>query len=543
MTTLFNYDPYYDDFDEDKNFMRVLFRPGYAVQARELTQLQTILANQIEKFGNHIFKSGSPIVGGKISLDDRANYIVLDSQYDGVDIVLDDFVDKTIVSYSSTKSVRARIIAVDDSVTSSPVIVLKYLSGDVFDEEDELQIYGQNTFAKLKATNAVGRSYVASIQDGVYYFKGNFVKIEPQFLVLETYYRQGHNSTTNLINPSYKIGIQFEETVTDYIDDTSLLDPAQGSFNYQAPGADRYTINTVLSKRTLDSSDSSSFFEVLRLVNGVKTKEIDYPIYSEIEKTLARRTYDESGNYTVDPFVISLEEGDSSNGKFNVVLDPGKAYVGGYEFETIGTTTIELDRARDTSSIEDYDIVTNYESSVVLDNIVGSLNIETFPSLDIHCVPGSSVSSSSAAAYNSTKIGSLNASMMKYNDATDTANGRTHSFTVNVFNVTNTPITGTLPAGSSSTTIKLPAAWSGTQSVNAYANMYFQITDGAGLEVNPILVVSSNTSTMNLQSALPFTPGANTIRLTSDFKTTQSLVGNTGTYIYFKGDKIGRAHV
>ena len=48
MTTLFNYDPYYDDFDEDKNFMRVLFRPGYSVQARELTQLQTILANQIE---------------------------------------------------------------------------------------------------------------------------------------------------------------------------------------------------------------------------------------------------------------------------------------------------------------------------------------------------------------------------------------------------------------------------------------------------------------------------------------------------------------
>ena len=80
MTTLFNYDPYFDDFDEDKNFMRVLFRPGYAVQARELTQAQTILANQIEKFGNHIFKSGSPIVGGKISLDDRAYYIRLNTQ-------------------------------------------------------------------------------------------------------------------------------------------------------------------------------------------------------------------------------------------------------------------------------------------------------------------------------------------------------------------------------------------------------------------------------------------------------------------------------
>lgn len=103
MTTLFNYDPFYDDFNEDNNFMRVLFRPGYAVQARELTQLQTILANQIEKFGNHIFKSGSPIVGGKISLDDKANYIILDSQYNNQDIVPNDFRDKTIISYNGTK--------------------------------------------------------------------------------------------------------------------------------------------------------------------------------------------------------------------------------------------------------------------------------------------------------------------------------------------------------------------------------------------------------------------------------------------------------
>ena len=536
MTANFNYDPYYDDFNEDKNFMRILFKPGYAVQGRELTQLQTIIANQMERFGNHIFKNGSPIVGGKVSLDDRANYIILESQYGGSDIVPEDFEDKTIVAYNSSKSTRARVIAVDTSVAASPVLVIKYLSGDVFSESDELQIYGQNTFAKLRSSNAVGRSYVASIQDGVYYFKGSFVKVEPQFLVLETFYRQGYNSTTNLVNPSYKIGIQFDETITDSIDDTSLLDPAQGSFNYQAPGADRYTINTVLSKRTLDSADTSSFFEVLRIVNGVKTKEIDYPIYSEIEKTLARRTYDESGNYTVDPFVISMEEGDSANGMFNIVLDPGKAYVGGYEFTTTGPTTIELERARETSSVQDYDIVTNYESSVVLDHIVGSLSIGDFPSLDIHCVPGASVSSATSPAYNSTKIGSLNASMMRYNDSTNTANGRTHSFTVNVFNINTTPITGTLPVGSTSTTIKLPANWSGTQSANAYANMYFQITNGAGLEVTPIRVVSSNTSSLILESALPFTPGANTIRLTSDFKTCKSLVGNTGSYVYFTGD-------
>ena len=51
-----NVAPYYDDFAENKNFHRILFRPGYAVQARELTQLQSILQNQIERFGSHVFQ-------------------------------------------------------------------------------------------------------------------------------------------------------------------------------------------------------------------------------------------------------------------------------------------------------------------------------------------------------------------------------------------------------------------------------------------------------------------------------------------------------
>ena len=62
MAINFNVTPYYDDFDATKNFHRVLFRPGYAIQARELTQLQTILQNQVTQFGNHVFKDGSQVI-------------------------------------------------------------------------------------------------------------------------------------------------------------------------------------------------------------------------------------------------------------------------------------------------------------------------------------------------------------------------------------------------------------------------------------------------------------------------------------------------
>ena len=535
MTTLFNYDPYYDDFDEDKNFMRVLFRPGYAVQARELTQLQTILSNQIEKFGNHIFKSGSPVTGGKISIDRKANYIVLQTQYAGIDVDPNEFLNKTIVSFGNSKFVRAKVIAID-TTTTNPILIIKYLSGDRFAQGESLRVFGQNIFATLNTTNAVGGSIVASIQDGIYYFKGQFVKVVPQFLVLETFYRIGENTSTINIKPSYKIGIEFDENIIDEIDDTSLLDPAQGAFNYQAPGAERFQIATALAKRTLDSPDTSTFFEIIRLVDDVKTKEIDYPIYSEIEKTLARRTYDESGNYTVDPFVISLDEGDSANGNFSVVLDPGKAYVGGYEFQTISPTTIQIPRARQTSSVTDYDISTNYESSLVIEGVRGTMDITSYPLLDMHCVPLQNVSTASAAAYNSTKVGTLNASMMRYNDSTNSNLGTTHSFKVNVFNANTAPMTGTIPAsGSTTQRIILPTTLS-PNVANAYANMYFQITNGLGASLSPIRIVSSNATTINLASALSFVPASNTIQIQSDVRTTKSVIANTGSFISFAGN-------
>jgi len=536
MTATFNYDPYYDDFDEDKNFMRVLFRPGYSVQARELTQLQTILSNQIEKFGNHIFKSGSPIVGGKVSLDTKANYVVLSAQYNNLDVDATQFLNKTVVSYNSSKIIRAKVIAIDTS-TANPILILKYLSGERFSESDEIRVYGQEIYAQLRSTLAVGGSYIAKLQEGIYYFKGQFVKVVPQYLILEIFYRVGYNTSTINLNPSYKIGIEFTETIVDEVDDTSLLDPAQGAFNYQAPGAERFAIQTSLAKRTLDSADISTFFEIVRLVNGVKTKEIDYPIYSEIEKTLARRTHDESGNYTVDPFVISLEEGDTANGKFSVILDPGKAYVSGYEFETIAPTIISVDRARDVSNVSSFDLPTNYESSLVLANVRGTLDITSFPSLDIHSVPFTNISLSTTATYNSTKIGTIYANMIRYNDAYNSDIGNTHTFTVNTFGANTVPITGTLSGpDSSSTSIVIPTAFNNALPSNAYANMYFQITNGAGSSLSPILITTSNATHITLSTALTFKPDSNTFTIQSDIKNAESLAISDGTYIQFAGN-------
>lgn len=77
-----NVNPYYDDYDDSKNFQKVLFKPSVAVQARELTQLQTILEQQIKRHGDHIFREGSIVEGMESSLDldagfVKVNYIII----------------------------------------------------------------------------------------------------------------------------------------------------------------------------------------------------------------------------------------------------------------------------------------------------------------------------------------------------------------------------------------------------------------------------------------------------------------------------------
>ena len=83
--TNLNVNPYYDDFDRDNNFYKVLFKPGYPVQARELTGLQSILQNQVESFGTHMFKEGSMVIPGGITCDNEFT-IKVNETHLGLDI-------------------------------------------------------------------------------------------------------------------------------------------------------------------------------------------------------------------------------------------------------------------------------------------------------------------------------------------------------------------------------------------------------------------------------------------------------------------------
>ncbi len=398
----FNVEPFYDDFEasngaKDENYMRILFRPGYAVQARELTQIQSILQNQLKNFGDHIFKDGSPVFGGQITLDTNANYLKLQTAYNGVDVDIADF-DNTVISNTlGNVRIRARVIATDETQTQ-PTLMVRYLRGNQFPNGNVIQT-NTGSFAQLVADGAIGKGSVASIAEGVFYVDGYFVKVSPQTIVLDPY----GNS------PTYKIGLEIDDNIIDESADANLLDPAQNSFNYQAPGAWRYQYNLNLAKRELDSVDDSRFFELLRVENGVVTKQVVYPIYSEIENTLARRTFDESGDYTVKPFGVSLAANSACNDTFIVNVEPGKAYVKGFEYEIFGTQKLELNKARTSNTSTDYDLSVEYGNYLYANNVLGSanglINIAKLDVIELHCVPRANINVTNSVTYTATFMG------------------------------------------------------------------------------------------------------------------------------------------
>ena len=105
----FNTEPYNDDFDEDKKFYRILYRPSFAVQARELTQMQTILQNQISKQGDHLFKEGAMVIPGQLSIDTKVGYIKLEDSYNNIlaSTVLPSLLGKIVTSSSG---IQAQVI-------------------------------------------------------------------------------------------------------------------------------------------------------------------------------------------------------------------------------------------------------------------------------------------------------------------------------------------------------------------------------------------------------------------------------------------------
>ena len=376
--TNLNISPYYDDFNDDNNFYRVLFKPGRPVQARELTTLQSILQNQVKSFGSHVFKEGSMVLPGGINYDDSYYSIKLESEHLGlpISLYLDNLKGKKLKGQNSGIEILVNDCKVPDSLDiTDTTIFIKYLTGNTNNEIANLEdgeplitlediTYGNTTIstgesvATLISTNASAVGSAVKMNEGVYFVRGTFVSVPTSTVILDPY------SNT----PSYRVGLNILESIISAKDDPSLYDNAKGFSNFAAPGADRLKITATLSKKSLTDTNDVSFVELIKVREGELKKLQDFSVYNELEKYLAARTFEESGNYSLDNFEVkvsdSLDTGLSNGGIFKsnqiteqgntpsddlgcLEISSGKAYVRGFRISQPGTTIIDFEKPRD----------------------------------------------------------------------------------------------------------------------------------------------------------------------------------------------------
>ena len=403
MTTNFNVSPYYDDFAESKNFHRVLFRPSFAVQGRELTQLQTILQNQIERFGEHVFKDGAMVIPGQVNLNIDFEYVKLASHTTSTAASISGTtltgatsgVVATVTTTSESSSTAAATLYVTYTKTGTNNTSKRFtegetLSGTTAEGTAFTAVVGTSGTSLPTDSNATGKASAVKVEEGVYFINGFFVKNSEETLILDAY------SNT----PTFRVGFTTTESFVTPEGDTSLNDNAQGTSNVNAPGAHRFKIALTLAKKSLTATDDENFVEILRVNNGEVERIVKRTDYNILEETLARRTFEESGDYVIKPFDIDVREhkdtgsnrgifsADSSglhNGltatqseaRLAIGLSPGKAYVKGFEVDTTSQKFLTIEKARDVDTVNNSTTRLNIGSSIDVTNIHGQPDLGT----------------------------------------------------------------------------------------------------------------------------------------------------------------------
>ena len=379
LDTNFNQDPYYDDFDENKNFHRVLFKPAVAVQARELTQLQTILQNQIERFGNNILKEGTIISGCRFVFLDRLVYVkILDLQTDGQPVVMSNYADARAVGL--TTGVEAKIISVSTGLQSQTpnlnTLHVRYVKSGTsgaktFSSTENIRIENFNTAAVITTVTAAGTVEASSIgngtglkvNDGIIYQKGNFIKIEEQTVIVSKY---------STAPDDLAVGFVTTETIVNSFNDTSLLDNAQGYNNENAPGADRLKLTSTLTVKSVSAAQADEkFFTLIEYQNGEPVKRRTRTAYNILAADMAERRSEESGDYNIKAFQLHIEAGANSDYVIAKV-GGGLSYVDGYRIQNFGTIDVNIDASTTYSSEIQQNVTTNMGHYIVVDEFIGN---------------------------------------------------------------------------------------------------------------------------------------------------------------------------
>lgn len=393
--------PYNDDFNtsslEGKNYLRILFKPGFSVQVRELNQLQSMLQSQIDRFGKSVYEEG-PVLDGSTFFDDNTDFIDVTINTTPVSNGLMSNLNLTHgtnirVLSSDARTISAEIYAhkVLSTTTNSVRFYIRYNSSGAVagGTETNTSLFTNSSILQSDEGIALGASQIVGVgatlgtitnlgyagrittDVGVFFARGSFIYNDTaKYTFIE--------KPTKEFQITGKAVFRLDDTVVTTTTDSNLFDNAAGTPNVNAPGADRYAViltplfltdqseltDIVNNSSVLAATASgSALVNYLDLLN-VTISQYVAPArteYSQLDTKLAVRTSEESGNYTVNPFKVSVREhlndaagnggrflsadgGDET--KYITTIEPSVAYVQGYRLPLEETLELPVDKAR-----------------------------------------------------------------------------------------------------------------------------------------------------------------------------------------------------
>lgn len=387
---------YNDDYADSDNYHRILFNSGRALQARELTQMQTIIQAEVSRLGNYLFKQGAIInaSGGSLAARELAiDYVVL-SGWSGTTAEFSDLVGKTVENSAGlvarVKSVLTTAEATAATEISSGVVTPGYtlLVEYVDDNQTGTQTFasgqtltpdsswsGTGTFNVGTSNAPIGRGSIIEMPILDMFANGFFVQADKQLIVLDPYD----------LYPTAIVGYKLTEEIVTVSDNPALYDNSGVTLNTTSPGADRYRITLTLIKEA-DVTGTETFIPTISVNNGVAEAIItqDNQV-DDLGRLLARRTADISGDFitkrSTGTFACEIGD-DSDDAYYQINVSPGVGFVNGYRIEKAQYTTIRVEKPR--NAINDIDTVTSENILFSLGNyiLVDSINDQNTLQLD-----------------------------------------------------------------------------------------------------------------------------------------------------------------
>jgi len=369
---------YDDDFDKNKQFHQILFNSGRALQARELTQLQTLIYQEIGRFGRNIFKEGAAVSSGGMSINSSYEYIKIASTNQGGAFA--DIPVGTVFEDPNTNT-EVRVLEVqprntDGGFTNDTLYVQYINDGNTAissvptrfgDTVTLFDISGSGYELVTESPNATGRATRFDVETGDFFVLGRFVNAAKQSILLSQY-EQSFTGT---------VGFKVTQEVISVNDDLSLYDNTGDVVNTAAPGADRYRITlTLVDKANIETSDTFVF--LANIENSKIVEEVEESdAYNKINELLALRTDEESGDYIVNPFNIHFEDVVANDSSLELIVSSGTAYVNGFRVDNPTTTKLVVPRPQQTDNFNNDVVPIEYGNYLIVDSGAG------LPDLDL----------------------------------------------------------------------------------------------------------------------------------------------------------------